>query len=97
MTAVPRERMAEAAPCPAAATAALSVIGVSHLYAQQPALVDVAFEVAPGRFTGLLGLNGAGKSTLIALITRLYGLQAGRIDVFGHTICLFTHLTLPTN
>lgn len=65
---------------------ALSVAGVSHRYGHQPALADISFDVAPGRFTALLGLNGAGKSTLVALITRLYGIQTGRISVFGHDI-----------
>jgi ABC-2 type transport system ATP-binding protein len=34
----------------------------------------------------LLGLNGAGKSTLFSLVTRLFGIQAGSISVFGHDI-----------
>jgi len=42
--------------------------------------------VAPASFTALLGLNGAGKSTLFSLITRLFGIQAGRIGIFGHDI-----------
>ena len=40
----------------------------------------------PASFTALLGLNGAGKSTLFSLITRLFGIQAGRIGIFGHDI-----------
>jgi ABC-2 type transport system ATP-binding protein len=31
-------------------------------------------------------LNGAGKSTLFSLVTRLFGIQAGRIRIFGHDI-----------
>ncbi|HVI61967.1 MAG TPA: ATP-binding cassette domain-containing protein, partial [Bradyrhizobium sp.] len=50
------------------------------------ALTDVSFTVAPASFTALLGLNGAGKSTLFSIITRLFGLQAGRIEIFGHDI-----------
>src|SRR6202000_934056 len=50
------------------------------------ALIDVGFSVAPASFTALLGLNGAGKSTLFSLITRLFGIQAGRISIFGHDI-----------
>lgn len=71
---------------PAPTVPALSVVGVSHAYANRRALTDVSFDVAPARFTALLGLNGAGKSTLFALITRLFAVQSGRIGVFGHDI-----------
>ena len=70
----------------AAATPALSIRGVSHAYGTRRALVDVTFDVASGSFTALLGLNGAGKSTLFSLITRLFGIQAGSIGIFGHDI-----------
>jgi ABC-2 type transport system ATP-binding protein len=46
-------------------------------------LQGVGFSVAPGSFAALLGPNGAGKSTLIALLTRLYDLQQGDIQVMG--------------
>ena len=67
---------------------ALSIAGVSHWYGTRRALVDVSFMVPPASFTALLGLNGAGKSTLFSLITRLFGIQAGRIEIFGHDITL---------
>jgi len=69
-----------------AATPALSVSEISHSYGARRALIDVDFTVAPASFTALLGLNGAGKSTLFSLITRLFGIQTGRISVFGHDI-----------
>lgn len=65
---------------------ALSVSRVSHAYADRHALTEVSFDVAPARFTALLGLNGAGKSTLVALMTRLFAIRSGRIGVFGHDI-----------
>jgi ABC-2 type transport system ATP-binding protein len=71
-----------------AGTAALSVGGVNHSYGVRRALIDVTFEVAPASFTALLGLNGAGKSTLFSLVTRLFGIQAGRISIFDHDIGL---------
>jgi ABC-2 type transport system ATP-binding protein len=67
-------------------TPALSIDGVSHSYGARRALVDVSFNVPPASFTALLGLNGAGKSTLFSLVTRLFGIQAGRIGIFGHDI-----------
>jgi len=70
----------------AVTTPALSIGGVSHSYGARRALIDVDFTVPAASFTALLGLNGAGKSTLFSLITRLFGIQAGRISVFGHDI-----------
>src|SRR3979411_2372975 len=66
--------------------AALAIEGVSHSYGARRALDDVSFTVAPGSFTALLGLNGAGKSTLFSIVTRLFGMQAGRIRIFSHDI-----------
>src|ERR1700754_3441393 len=65
---------------------ALAIDGVSHSYGARRALDDVSFTVAPANFTALLGLNGAGKSTLFSLITRMFGVQAGHISIFGHDI-----------
>jgi ABC-2 type transport system ATP-binding protein len=65
---------------------ALTIEGVSHSYGARRALDDVSFTVAPASFTALLGLNGAGKSTLFSLITRLFGVQAGHIGIFGYDI-----------
>ncbi|MCA6116390.1 ATP-binding cassette domain-containing protein [Bradyrhizobium sp. WSM 1738] len=70
----------------AAEIRALSIDGVSHSYGTRRALIDVGFSVAPASFTALLGLNGAGKSTLFSLITRLFGIQHGRIGIFGHDV-----------
>ena len=67
-------------------TSALSISAVSHSYGARRALIDVDFIVKPASFTALLGLNGAGKSTLFSLVTRLFGIQAGRIAIFGHDI-----------
>ncbi|MCU1716824.1 ABC transporter ATP-binding protein [Pseudomonas sp. 5P_3.1_Bac2] len=65
---------------------ALQVADVSFAYGPRPALQDVSFAIAPGTFAALLGPNGAGKSSLIALLTRLYDLQQGDIQVFGHCL-----------
>jgi ABC-2 type transport system ATP-binding protein len=71
------------APEPEAPAAALQISHVSHSYGKRKALDDVSFSVRPASFTVLLGLNGAGKSTLFSLITRLYGVRAGAISIFG--------------
>jgi ABC-2 type transport system ATP-binding protein len=72
----------------AAEIPALSIGGVSHSFGARRALIDVDFTVAPASFTALLGLNGAGKSTLFSLVTRLFGIQKGRISIFGYDIGL---------
>lgn len=65
-------------------TAALSVDNLSFAYGKGGfALRDAGFEVAPGRFTALLGANGAGKSTLMGLLTRLFTPDEGVIRVCG--------------
>ena len=69
-----------------AKTPALSIAGLSHFYGARRALVDVSFTVERASFVALLGLNGAGKSTLFSLVTRLFGIQSGRISIFGHDI-----------
>jgi len=77
----------DSAPGPGAAVPpALSIGNVSHSYGPRRALIDINFNVAPASFTALLGLNGAGKSTLFSLVTRLFGIQTGRISIFGHDI-----------
>lgn len=65
---------------------ALDARAIGFAYGPRQALRDVSFSLAPGRFAALLGPNGAGKSTLIALLTRLYDLQAGDIHVGGHSL-----------
>src|SRR5947209_16063552 len=69
-----------------AAVPALSIDAVSHSYGPRRALIDVSFNVQPASFTALLGLNGAGKSSLFSLITRLFGIQTGRVGIFGHDV-----------
>lgn len=65
---------------------ALQVEQVYFGYGPREALQDVSFTTLEGRFTALLGPNGAGKSTLIALLTRLYDLQQGDIQVAGFSL-----------
>ena len=67
-------------------TIALAIDAVSHSYGPRKALDNVSFIVSAGSFTALLGLNGAGKSTLFSIVTRLFGMQAGRISIFGNDI-----------
>jgi zinc transport system ATP-binding protein len=62
---------------------AISVAGLTFAYGEVPVLEDVALEVRPGEFLGIVGPNAGGKSTLLKLILGLLKPQAGRIRVFG--------------
>jgi ATP-binding cassette subfamily B protein len=46
-------------------------------------LHDVSFEVAPGTMTALVGPSGAGKSTISSLVTRLYDVADGAVEIGG--------------
>jgi len=69
-----------------AGTSALSVEDLSHSFGARKALDSIAFSIAPGDFTVLLGQNGAGKTTLFSLVTRLYNNRSGAIRVFGYDV-----------
>ncbi|WP_206786394.1 sugar ABC transporter ATP-binding protein [Amycolatopsis sp. MtRt-6] len=47
------------------------------------ALDGVAFRMYPGEVHALMGENGAGKSTLIKVLTGVYGVDAGTIELNG--------------
>ncbi|HEU5433095.1 MAG TPA: ABC transporter ATP-binding protein [Thermomicrobiales bacterium] len=75
----------------AAAPAALGAIvfdRVSFHYpdADEAALSDVSFRVAPGETLALVGPSGAGKSTVVNLLLRFYDPAAGRIALDGHDL-----------
>jgi ATP-binding cassette subfamily B protein len=49
-------------------------------------LREVSFEVKPGQKVAIVGATGSGKSTITSLLTRLYEIQEGRIEVNGTDI-----------
>ncbi len=58
--------------------------GVDFAYeAGEPVLRDLDLEVEPGRTIAIVGGTGSGKTTLVALIPRLYDVQAGAVLVDG--------------
>ena len=50
---------------------------------QQPVLSHISFTANPGETTAIIGGTGSGKSTIIKLITRLYDVTSGSIEIDG--------------
>ncbi|HZI69327.1 MAG TPA: ABC transporter ATP-binding protein [Hanamia sp.] len=50
-----------------------------HLSAQQPALLDISFDVKKGETIAFVGPSGSGKTTLVKLLVGLYVPQKGEI------------------
>ena len=88
MTAIAAEApsLARSVPAPGSNSPALLIEGLSHSYGARRALDGVGFAVPQSRFAALLGLNGAGKTTLFSLVTRLFNVRAGRIEVLGYDV-----------
>jgi ATP-binding cassette subfamily B protein len=55
-------------------------------YKDDPALVDLSFDVAPGEFVGLVGSTGSGKSTLAKMLLRFYDPDEGGVRIDGHDL-----------
>lgn len=63
-----------------------AILRMSHIRKEFPGVValdDVSFRMFPGEVHALMGENGAGKSTLIKVLTGVYGVDAGSIELAG--------------
>jgi ATP-binding cassette subfamily B protein len=54
-----------------------------HQSAQQPALIDISFQVKKGETIAFVGPSGSGKTTLVKLLVGLYIPQQGKI-LYNH-------------
>jgi ATP-binding cassette subfamily B protein len=52
----------------------------------EPVLHDISFKVNPGERIAVVGATGAGKSTIIALLSRFYDVEQGKILIDGEEI-----------
>jgi phosphonate transport system ATP-binding protein len=64
----------------------LTVTGLVKAFDGPPILNGVAFALAPGQSTALIGANGSGKSTLLKCLIRLIEPTEGRIDMLGRDV-----------
>lgn len=78
------------------AAGAIDLDGVTFGYgpADEPAVRDVSFSVAPRSMTAIVGPSGSGKTTLTRLIARFWDVGAGAIRVGGHDVRDLTSATL---
>jgi len=73
----------------------ISVRGLTKRFGDGLAVDDIAFTVAEGSITGLLGGNGAGKTTTIAMLLGMLIPTAGAIRVLGVDMVAHRHRALP--
>lgn len=52
----------------------------------KPILKNVSLTAKPGQMIGIVGRTGAGKSTLVNLISRLYDVSEGKIEIDGMNV-----------
>ncbi|MFL6144284.1 MAG: sugar ABC transporter ATP-binding protein [Labedaea sp.] len=64
----------------------LQMTGISKEFPPVRALSEVDFRLLPGEIHALLGENGAGKSTLIKVLTGVYPMDAGAIELDGAVV-----------
>ena len=65
---------------------AIDIRDVSHSFASRRALYNVSVEIQPGERFAFVGPNGSGKTTLFRLISTLFPLSAGEIDICGDSV-----------
>jgi subfamily B ATP-binding cassette protein MsbA len=71
---------------------------VSFSYGSEKAAVHgIDLTIPAGSTCALVGASGAGKTTMLALLQRLYDVQAGRISIDGHDLREITQASLREN
>ena len=64
----------------------VAVDQLSKHFGQQPAVLQLSFQIAKGEILGFLGPNGAGKSTTLKMLTGYLQPSSGTVHICGHNI-----------
>lgn len=74
-------------------SAVLEVAHLSYTFAgaHEVALSDISFKLYKGKTLGIIGGTGSGKTTLINLISGLYEIQQGAIQLLGKDLQDYSH------
>lgn len=69
----------------------LGIIRFDHVSFTYPdtgieALKNISFEIKPGETLAITGPTGSGKSTIATLLTRMYDVNAGRLQIGGQSL-----------
>jgi monosaccharide-transporting ATPase len=64
----------------------LTMSAITKRFPGVTALSDVDFQLFPGEVHALMGENGAGKSTLVKVLTGVYDIDAGQIELSGRPV-----------
>ena len=59
----------------------LQMTGIHKHFPGVKALTDISFRLFPGEIHALMGENGAGKSTLIKVLTGVYSIDEGHVEL----------------
>ncbi len=65
----------------------LKDVSFSYKEGAPPSLSHISLSVMKGGTLGVIGGTGSGKSTLAALLTALYDVSEGSLEVFGQSLC----------
>ena len=61
---------------------------------EEPVLKDITLEIHSGETVGIIGATGSAKSSLVNLISRLYDVTAGKVEVGGVDVRDYDLVTL---
>jgi len=64
---------------------------------EEPVLKDITLDIHSGETVGIIGATGSAKSSLVNLISRLYDVTAGKVEVGGVDVRDYDLVTLRRN